>query len=406
VDERNYSAEGTELPLPSWLGIAAALVMAMLSVTALALYFSGPHPADPVEAANSASFIFAPLVFGPLGALLVHRRPGNVIGWIFIGAAAALLLSSFPQAYATVAFAANPRLPLAELAFVVGGTSWPLNQVFTFLLFLLFPTGRLPSPRWRPVAVLVVMCPLLLSVATLFYPDSPADMPGARSPFALAGQGADAYRALVPMLVGTLFLLPFLMAVAALVVRFRRSRGVERQQLKWLTFGAIVIVLAQVVSASGVLGSAGDLATGISYVSIPIAIAIAVLRYRLYDIDVLIKRTVVYGATSAAIATTFFLGIVALQAILRPLTSGSELAVAASTLVSFALFQPIRRRVQDAVDRRFDRSRYDAARTVEAFTDQLRDEVDLAALRAELLRVVGETMQPAHASLWLRSFAR
>jgi hypothetical protein len=405
VDERG-SAESTELPLPNWFGIAAALVMAMLAVAALTLYFAGPHPADPVEAANSASFIVAPLVFGPLGALLIHRRPGNVIGWIFIGAAAALLLSSFPQAYATVAFAANPRLPLAEFAFVVGGTSWPLNQVFTFLLFMLFPTGRLLSPRWRPVAAFVVTCPLLLSVATLFYPDSPADMPGARSPFALVGREADTYRALVPVLVGTLFLLPFLIVVAALVVRFRRSRGVERQQLKWLTFGAIVIVLAQIVSASGVLGSAGDLATGISYVSIPIAIAIAVLRYRLFDIDVLIKRTVVYGATSAAIAATFFLGIVALQAVLRRFTSGSELAIAASTVVSFALFQPVRRRVQDVVDRRFDRSRYDAARIVDEFAGRLRDEVDLDALKSELLVAVTRTMSPAHSSLWLRERAR
>jgi len=139
---------------------------------------------------------------------------------------------------------------------------------------------------------------------------------------------------------------------------------------------------------------------------IPISVAVAILRYRLYDIDLLINRTIVYAVTSTAIAVTFFLGLVALQGALRPLTSGSELAVAASTLLSFALFQPIRRRVQDAVNRRFDRARYNAARTVDGFADRLRDEVDLTALRADLLGAVQLTMAPAHASLWLREQRR
>jgi len=141
------------------------------------------------------------------------------------------------------------------------------------------------------------------------------------------------------------------------------------------------------------------------FILLPVAVAVAILRYRLYDIDLLINRTVVYGATSAAIALTFFVGILALQAPLVPLTSGSELTVAASTLISFALFQPIRRRVQDAVDRRFDRARYDAARTLEAFADRLREEVDLDALRGDLLTAVERTMAPAHASVWLRGAA-
>jgi ABC-type methionine transport system permease subunit len=139
---------------------------------------------------------------------------------------------------------------------------------------------------------------------------------------------------------------------------------------------------------------------------IPISVAIAILRDRLYDIDVLINRTIVYGATSAAIAFTFFLGLVALQPLLRPITNGSDLGVAAATLISFALFQPIRRRVQDAVNRRFDRSRYNAARTVDAFADQLRDEVNIDELRADLLGAVHLTMAPTHASLWLRERAR
>jgi len=146
----------------------------------------------------------------------------------------------------------------------------------------------------------------------------------------------------------------------------------------------------------------GRVGAGLGFSIVPLAIGIAILRYRLYEIDILIKRTVVYATTSAAVGATFLLGIVGLQGILRPLTAGSELAIAASTLVSFALFQPIRRRVQDAVNRRFDRSRYDAARTLDLFADQLRDEVDLDAVRADLLGAVRQTMAPAHTSLWLR----
>jgi hypothetical protein len=206
----------------------------------------------------------------------------------------------------------------------------------------------------------------------------------------------------------------------SMVVRLRRARGVERQQMKWFAYAAVVLALVFVGTAIAFFSPLRALDPGarippamfggapflLALIALPIGAAVAILRYRLYDIDVLINRTVVYGATSAAIGATFFLGIVALQAVLRPLTSGSELAVAASTLVSFALFQPIRRLVQDAVNQRFDRSRYDAARTVDAFADQLRDEVDLDALTAELVGVVSRTMSPAHASLWLREHAR
>jgi hypothetical protein len=153
-----------------------------------------------------------------------------------------------------------------------------------------------------------------------------------------------------------------------------------------------------------VLGSFG--VVYVSLASVPVWLAIAILRHRLYDIDLLIKRTVVYGATTAAIGATFFLGLVALQSVLRPITNGSDLAVAAATLVSFALFQPLRRVVQNAVDRRFDRSRYDAARTLDLFADRLRDEVDLDALRSHLIGSVQQTMAPTHTSLWLREVAR
>jgi hypothetical protein len=221
---------------------------------------------------------------------------------------------------------------------------------------------------------------------------------------------------------GPAFLVTYLVLLGSWAYRYRSSVNArQRRQMRWAIFGFIASVSGFVLAlAFGGLSLGGTLSVevaplalltslGVVYLSlasIPVWLAIAILRHRLYDIDLLIKRTVVYGVTSAAIATTFFVGIVALQAALRLFTSGSELAIAASTLVSFGLFQPIRRRIQNAVDRRFDRSRYDAARTLDAFAEGLRDEVDLEALRSHLIASVQQTMAPSHASLWLRELAR
>jgi hypothetical protein len=201
----------------------------------------------------------------------------------------------------------------------------------------------------------------------------------------------------------SLYLVTTVASAGSLWYRAQRAGPSERQQLKWLAYAAVLVSLTTLA----VLLMGVPLVIGVDIISyallaIPIAVAVAILRYRLYDIDLLIKRTLAYGATTSLIAVTFFAGIVALQGFLRPLTSGSEVAVAASTLASFALFQPIRRRLQDVIDNRFDRSRYDAARTVEAFADRLRDEIDLDALRSDLVGAVHQTMAPAHASLWLR----
>jgi hypothetical protein len=204
-------------------------------------------------------------------------------------------------------------------------------------------------------------------------------------------------------------------SVGTVLLRMNAARGAQRAQLKWLAYAALLFVLTFIaqallpswlVASAPIVDTALDVVFAITFAAIPVTIGLAILRYRLYDIDLVTNRTLVYGATSAAIAATFWVGLVALQPLLSGVTSANELAVAASTLASFALFQPIRRRVQNAVDRRFDRSRYDAARTLEAFADRLRDEVDLDALRADLVGVVQRTMAPAHASLWLRERAR
>jgi hypothetical protein len=221
---------------------------------------------------------------------------------------------------------------------------------------------------------------------------------------------------------GVAFGLTFLVLFGSWVYRYRSSEDSKQQrQMRWAIFGFIASfagfllalgfgsvalsgALTVEVAPLALLASLG--VVYLSLASVPVWLAVAILRHRLYDIDLLIKRTVVYGATTAAIGATFFLGLVALQAVLRPITSGSDLAVAAATLLSFALFQPIRRQIQDAVDQRFDRSRYDAARTLDVFADRLRDEVDLDALGANLLAAVTQTMAPAHTSLWLREPAR
>ena len=206
----------------------------------------------------------------------------------------------------------------------------------------------------------------------------------------------------------------FALGATALRTRYRSANDLERQQLKWL-FGGVALWAATYtiitpaffsdtfgIAVDPVVPYLGRIGAAVGFSIVPVAIGIAILRYRLYDIDLLVKRTVVYGVTTAAIAVTFFIGIVALQGALRPLTSGSELAVAVSTLVSFGLFQPIRRRIQGAVDRSFDRSRYDAARTLDTFSEELRDEVDLERVETDLLAAVSTTMAPQHVSLWLR----
>jgi hypothetical protein len=281
-----------------------------------------------------------------------------------------------------------------------------------------FPDGRPPGRAFAVVLWAVVAFLVAAAVSTAlaaqpmaapFTVAAPHAAPQAGdpsrsipNPFALHGPLGDLMLLVASRIniVAPLALVPPI----ALVVRFRRSRGVERQQLKWLTytaaiaFGLALAAYAAPAGPSAVLDVSSIFGIGL----LPIAIGLAILRYRLYDIDIVIERTLVYGATTAAIAVAFFGGLVLLQAALRPITSGSELAVAASTLGSFALFQPIRRWIQQIVDRRFYRSRYDAARTLDAFAEDVRDDVDLESVRTHLIAATGRTMSPAHASLWLR----
>jgi hypothetical protein len=277
------------------------------------------------------------------------------------------------------------------------GLVWhPAFALLAFLL-LLFPHGRLPSPRWRPVAWLTVAVYLVLSVSAalalgaveLYYPEATRPL---RLPIA---DLADAvFEWLLP---GQLLLLAI--ALVSVVLRLRRATGEERQQVKWFVYTVVTVVLV-FVTTTLILG-AGYLFP--LFGLIPVSVAVAVFKYRLYEIDRLINRTLVYGLLTALLIGVYAGLVFLLGVVLDPATGDSALAVAASTLAVAALFQPARRRLQQMVDRRFNRRRYDAARTVERFSGRLREHVDLDSLSAELLGVVDQTVQPASASLWLRS---
>jgi len=375
-----------------------------LAVLRFAFMFARPAPVSPIDELEATLNSLWPLAFAAVGILITTSRPQTRIGWLLLAIGVdGSLLNATSEAIA-FADAAGVAWSPGHLARATNDLTWATVFPLMFLLLQLFPGGRPLSRRWGSIAVLTAIWPLLLILDLSL---SPIGMTGGvpvPNPSGIQGPIGD----LLVSLTDILFVIWAGLGVVSLVavlLRTRRARQAERQQLKWLGYGLVPASIALVIAVLGV----SDWAEPIVSVLIlwaPVAIGIAVLRYRLYDIDLLISRTLVYAATSAAIAATFFIGIVALQTLLRPLTAGSELAVAASTLVSFALFQPIRRRVQDVVDRRFDRSRYDAARTLDAFADRLRDEVDLDALRLDLLGAVEWTMAPAHAGLWLRERPR
>jgi hypothetical protein len=285
----------------------------------------------------------------------------------------------------------------------------------TYVL-LLFPDGRLPSRRWRPLAWLSGAVILLLSLGIMLAPGRLDNLAGVRNP-----TGIERAEWLVAGAYALLPLLPLCMLASALslVLRYRRSGGEERQQIKWIAFAASVVVVLYAIAMIASFAfpeeswtTAGSVwwlnlltyAVLSSFTLVPIAVGIAVLKYRLYDIDLLINRALVYGPLTAMLALVYFGGVVGLQAGLRNLTGQeSTLAIVASTLVIAALFNPLRRRVQGLVDRRFYRRKYDAAKTLAAFSARLRDETDLDTLANDLVEVARGTVQPAHVSLWLRS---
>jgi len=367
-----------------------------------------------VASGRGGDDLFILLAFGyPLvGAVVASRQPANAVGWLLLVAGIVLALGA--TADTNVRSASAPAFALSAWFSDWSFHVWiPLCLLF---LPLVFPNGRLVAQRWRPVLWLAVIALLLSGVGAAFEP-GPLEVDSPRTVDNPVGiEGAGGLLSVVATAGDVLVAASFLLAAASLVVRFRRSRGTERQQLKWFAFVALVALAGLALAMVQVLFGAeeGEQGAGLVdvvgavgwftaltaiVIGIPIATGMAILRHRLYDIDVVIRRTLVYGALTATLVGSYVGGVLLLQLVLSP---ESDIAIAGSTLAVAAFVRPARRRIQDLVDRRFYRSRYDAALTLEGFGARLRDEVDLDALGGELRAVVGHAMQPAHVSLWLR----
>jgi hypothetical protein len=385
-------------------GVWASTVLAI----ALTLFLAMPN--EPSTSLRDTAFVSLVIfAFSTVGALVGSRRPENPIGWLFLSGAFVWILGELALEYGVYALITAPgTLPAGTWVAWFGGwargVGWFLIVVF---LLLLFPTGQLPSPRWRPVLWGAVGYIALFTLVVWLSPVS-ADtrLAFVRNPL---GMEIGIMNLLVELLYFTIPLL-LLAGGTAAIVRFRGSRGDERQQLKWFAYAVTVMVVSFMLwfslELAGVV-AVGALVFAVPLMGIPIAVGVAILRYRLYDIDIVINRTLVYGSLTALLVATYFGGVVSLQGTFRALTGQeSQLAIVASTLLIAALFVPLRRRVQSFIDRRFYRKKYDAARTLQDFSTRLREKTDLDSLDTELLGVVRETVQPAQASLWIRPAAR
>jgi len=387
-----------------WTWVAWIMLAFYIVSLVVGLILAGANGSFQQDPTNQAMLLLGFSAFMVVGALIVAHRPGNAIGWIFSAIALLAFTGQLANEYATYAYVTRPgSLPGAILAAWYASWSWfvvvALALVFTPLLF---PTGRLLSPRWRPVAWLAGVTTVALTVLGALQAN--LDLVGDQVIANPIGIAAEENPEVSAVGAGLLILLVLVIAVAfaSLVIRFRRSRGAERQQLKWFTYAGALLPLA--LLDDYLPAPVGDLVFGVVIVFLPVAAGIAILRYRLYDIDRLINRTLVYGLLTALLAGVYGGAVLILgQAFGGVGGDPPSWAVAGATLAVAALIQPARRRIQTVVDRRFNRRKFDAAKTVEAFSARLRDEVDLEALSAELLAVVEQTIQPARASLWLRS---
>jgi drug/metabolite transporter (DMT)-like permease len=353
-----------------------------------------------VFGAATASFVL-------VGLLLVRRAAGNRIGPLLVLAGVLLSAAYGLSAYTAAGAAASPSWPGVALASVVGDALFLYPIVIALIVIpLIFPDGHLISRSWRPIAWLIVAAVAAQTFASLVSPTS-SGIEGFDNPLAIPG--IEPMTSVLAGLSSATSIIGFGAAAAALWVRYRRGSPIERQQLKWLVGVALlaaiffpvafIVPIREVADASFILGA-------LTLVALPLAIAVAITRYHLFEIDRIISRTIGWALVTGLLAAVFTVGLLVLQALLTDFTQGQTLAVAASTLVAFALFQPVRRRVQHGVDRRFDRARYDGERTAAAFAERLRDQVDLAELESDVLRIVGVALRPRASGIWLRSTSR
>ncbi len=348
--------------------------------------------------------------FGSVGAVVARRRPDNSIGWLFCAIGILFAIQAFVVEYTITGILATPgRLPYASQIGWILTWIWVIPSGLALIyLPLLFPTGRLLSRRWRPVAWLGALS-LAASAAIVSIAPGPIDQATyLDNPLGSTTMTtSDFIPVIAPAFIG--FGLAILLALASMIRRFMTSTGEARLQIKWFAFAVAVAGALDVLYYAAFLATTPpaivkvlEVLVVLGLLSLPVTAGLAILRYRLYDIDRIISRTIAYAVVSGVLIATFVGAILAFQAILSPVTRSNTLAVAASTLVVAALFQPLRRRVQVLVDRRFHRARYDAERTTSAFSERLRDQVDLAAVRSDLMTSVATSLRPSSSALWLR----
>ncbi len=378
-----------------WTLVALSLVLLAISYVLAVVGGSG-------KGLGAGVFIWAiAVVFGVTGSLIAARHPRNPIGWLFLVASVSAGIGNLAGAYAEYYIGTgHGSETLAGAAAEYGELSWmPFILLPATFLLALFPDGHLVSRRWRPVA----WCAALGMVGGFVVEGMAAgpipDHPQLTNPFGVDSPVLSPLDGLSLLLIG----IGMIGCSISLIVRFRRSQGEQRQQIKWLALAGAVAVATISIATPAYDALGEDLANALmmtSVMGLPAAAAIAILRYRLYDIDVVINRALVYGALTALLAGTYLVSVLLLQLVLESITQGSGLAVAASTLAAAALVRPARARIQAIVDRRFFRRKYDAAQTLAVFGARLRDQVDLDAVQSDLRAVVAETMQPSHVSLW------
>ncbi|MDQ3912665.1 MAG: hypothetical protein M3305_13040 [Actinomycetota bacterium] len=381
--------------LLAWSVCAVSLFMLALSLLLIVLGSSSPLPRGVTpwqdQAVALVGIVGAPI----LGGLIASRRPHNPYGWLWLAFGVGLSLQLLSGSYSAYARAEPGSLVATRTIPHLLNPGGPLALTLATFLLLLFPTGRLPSHRWRFVAWIAAVSGVVLISLSFFY---------------LNPDRAKGTISVVAVVVASALFASIFLSGISLVVRYRRASGVERQQLRWLAGAAVLVCLYIVGGLLGLDRLVGEglwnLVNAATNAGLYVAVGVAILRYRLYEIDIIINRTLVYGSLTATLVALYFGAIVLLQRLLVLFTGQqSTLAIVASTLLIAALFTPFRRRIQSFIDRRFYRSKYDARKTLEAFSATLRDQTDLEALNGNLVGVVKETMQPARVSLWLRPHA-
>jgi hypothetical protein len=408
----------------SWLAWSLATLSMAMFVVSVVLYVLVRSAQEVPSSLDALAdlLVFVPfLAFPIVGALIASKRPDNPIGWICLVAGLFWMFIVLGQS-SDAFWLATEAAPIPHSVAIDALTQWtwvPPVGLLGIYMILLFPDGRLPSRRWRPLAWFSGVVMVLASMAITLTPGPLEGHPGVRNPFGLEVLEGLPWVGLAAT--GIVLLLPLCILASALslVLRYRRSSGEVREQIKWIALAASFVGVVYVGGLVSELVFAPESLVGdaaaplwveiqrnllmLSYAGVPVAIGFAVLKYRLYDIDVVINRALVYGSLTISLAAVYWGSIVVLHKFFQVLTgSESQLAVVASTLAMVALFAPLRRRTQSFIDRSFYRSKYDARKTLVQFSSKLRDETDLEALSDDLVGVVREAMQPAHVTLWLR----